>query len=166
MWAARYLQVSRPRHYLTSGGLGTMGFGLPAAIGAQVACPGSTVVCITGDGSLQMCIQEMATATAIGAPVKVLLMDNAALGLVRQWQELFHDARYSATLLASEPDFPALARAYGWAAANADDPGLVPSYLNWLLEQSGPALLRVPVPTAALALPMHAGGRDFEVNDG
>jgi acetolactate synthase-1/2/3 large subunit len=113
MWAAQFYQFDYPRHFVTSGGLGTMGFGLPAAIGAQMAFPGKTVIDIAGDGSIQMNIQELATAKQYKCPVKVAILNNNYLGMVRQWQELFYDKRYSSTVMDVTPDFVDLARAYG-----------------------------------------------------
>ncbi|RJX18409.1 MAG: biosynthetic-type acetolactate synthase large subunit [Desulfobulbus sp.] len=113
MWAAQFYKFNRPRTLLTSGGLGTMGYGLPAAIGAKLAFPDSTVIDIAGDGSIQMNIQELATARQWGAPVKVAILNNNYLGMVRQWQELFYNRRYSATPMEVTPDFVELAKAYG-----------------------------------------------------
>lgn len=113
MWAAQFYKFNKPRHLLTSGGLGTMGYGLPAAIGAKMAFPDATVIDIAGDGSIQMNIQELATAKQWGAPVKVAILNNNYLGMVRQWQELFYDRRYSATPMEITPDFVELAKAYG-----------------------------------------------------
>jgi len=105
MWTAQYFRFDHPNSFITSGGLGCMGFGLPAAIGAQVACPDKLVVDIAGDGSIQMNIQEMATATQYNLPVKIAILNNGFLGMVRQWQELFYDKRYACTELNSVPDF-------------------------------------------------------------
>ena len=113
MWAAQFYKFNKPRHLLTSGGLGTMGYGLPAAIGAKLAFPDATVIDIAGDGSIQMNIQELATARQWGAPVKVAILNNNYLGMVRQWQELFYNKRYSATPMEITPDFVELAKAYG-----------------------------------------------------
>ncbi|MXY50494.1 MAG: biosynthetic-type acetolactate synthase large subunit [Gemmatimonadetes bacterium] len=114
MWAAQWYGFSNPRSMITSGGLGTMGFGLPAAIGAQFACPDREVIVFSGDGSIQMNIQEMATAVACGLPIKIVLLNNGYLGMVRQWQELFYAQRYSEVdLRDSNPDFVKLAEAYG-----------------------------------------------------
>jgi len=113
MWAAQFFRYLRPRTLLTSGGLGTMGYGLPAAIGAQVAFPDKLVVDIAGDGSIQMNIQEMATAVSYGLPVKIVILNNGYLGMVRQWQELFYSRNYCSTCLHTSPDFVALAKAYG-----------------------------------------------------
>lgn len=113
MWAAQFYQFDHPRHFVTSGGLGTMGFGLPAAIGAQMAFPDKIVIDIAGDGSIQMNIQELATAKQYKCPVKVAILNNSYLGMVRQWQELFYDKRYASTTMDVTPDFVELARAYG-----------------------------------------------------
>ncbi len=112
MWAAQFYRFNHPRRLLTSGGLGTMGYGLPAAIGAQLAFPGTTVIDVAGDGSIQMNIQELATAKECGAPVKVAILNNSFLGMVRQWQELFYKRHYAATAMEFAPDFVALAAAY------------------------------------------------------
>ncbi len=113
MWAAQFFKYDKPRTFLTSGGLGTMGYGLPAAIGAQVAFPKRTVIDIAGDGSIQMNIQELMTAVQYRLPVKVAILNNRFLGMVRQWQELFYDKRYSFTSMGAQPDFVKLAEAYG-----------------------------------------------------
>src|SRR6478735_6854927 len=113
MWTAQYYDFPEPRRWINSGGLGTMGFGLPAAMGAAVGCPDRTVVCIAGDGSIQMNIQELATCSEDKIPVKVFIMNNGYLGMVRQWQELFWDKRYSQVDMGSYPDFVKLAEAYG-----------------------------------------------------
>jgi acetolactate synthase-1/2/3 large subunit len=113
MWAAQFYTFDHPRHFVTSGGLGTMGFGLPAAIGAQMAFPDRTVIDIAGDGSIQMNIQELATARQFNCPVKIAILNNGYLGMVRQWQELFYDRRYASTTMNVVPDFVELAKAYG-----------------------------------------------------
>ena len=120
MWAAQFYKFNKPRHLITSGGLGTMGYGLPAAIGAKMAFPDATVIDIAGDGSIQMNIQELATARQWGAPVKVAILNNNYLGMVRQWQELFYDRRYSATPMEITPDFVELAKAYGAVGLRAN----------------------------------------------
>jgi len=113
MWAAQFYRFNQPRHFVTSGGLGTMGFGLPAAIGAQMAFPDKTVIDIAGDGSIQMNIQELATAKQYNCPVKIAILNNSYLGMVRQWQELFYDKRYASTTMDVVPDFVDLAKAFG-----------------------------------------------------
>ncbi|MBW2466401.1 MAG: biosynthetic-type acetolactate synthase large subunit [Deltaproteobacteria bacterium] len=113
MWAAQFYHFNHPRHFMTSGGLGVMGYGFPASIGAQMAAPGKTVIDVAGDGSIQMNIQELATARQYKCPVKIAILNNAYLGMVRQWQELFYDKRYAGTDLEVQPDFVKLAEAYG-----------------------------------------------------
>lgn len=130
MWAAQYYHFDQPDHFITSGGLGCMGFGLPAAIGAQVARPDKLVVDIAGDGSIQMNIQEMATAVQYSLPVKVVILNNGYLGMVRQWQELFYDKRYASTLMEHAPDFVKLAEAYGALGLRATKPDEVESVLT------------------------------------
>ncbi|MBU4259129.1 MAG: biosynthetic-type acetolactate synthase large subunit [Proteobacteria bacterium] len=130
MWAAQYYHFDKPNHFITSGGLGVMGFGLPAAIGAQLACPKKLVVDIAGDGSIQMNIQEMATAAQCGLPVKVVILNNGYLGMVRQWQELFYKKRYSQTRIEFAPDFVKLAEAYGAVGLRATKPEEVEEVLK------------------------------------
>jgi acetolactate synthase-1/2/3 large subunit len=113
MWAAQYYQYTMPRTFISSGGLGTMGYGLPAAIGAKIGCPDKTVICISGDGSFQMNLQELATAINNHLTIMVIIMNNSYLGMVRQWQELFYNKRYSSTALTGNPDFVKLVEAYG-----------------------------------------------------
>jgi len=130
MWAAQYYHFDRPGHFITSGGLGCMGFGLPAAIGAQIACPDKLVIDIAGDGSIQMNIQEMATAVQCNLPVKVVILNNGYLGMVRQWQELFYEKRYAYTCMDHAPDFVKLAEAYGAVGLRATKPEEVESVLS------------------------------------
>jgi acetolactate synthase-1/2/3 large subunit len=125
MWAAQFYKYDKPRKWLSSGGLGTMGYGFPAAIGAQIACPEKMVVDIAGDGSIQMNIQELATAVINKLPVKVAILNNRYLGMVRQWQELFFKERYSHTHLDVVPDFVKVAEAYGAAGLRATKPNEV-----------------------------------------
>ena len=113
MWAAQYFTFTKPRTFLSSGGLGTMGYGFPAAIGAQLGCPDKIVVDIAGDGSIQMNIQELSTVARLNIPVKIAILNNGYLGMVRQWQELFYNRRYSGVNLNGNPDFVKLAEAYG-----------------------------------------------------
>ena len=160
MWAANRLRFDRPRHWITSGGLGTMGFGLPAALGAQVACPDAAVVCVTGEGSLLLNVQELATAVHAQLPVKVIVLDNGALGMVRQQQDMFWGGRRSAVDLGATPDWPALAAAFGLAARDVavdDDDGLEDALADTLAEP-GPALLRVAIEPDADCLPMFRPG--------
>jgi acetolactate synthase-1/2/3 large subunit len=130
MWAAQFYRYHTPRTFLSSGGLGTMGYGFPAAIGAQMAFPDKLVIDIAGDGSIQMCIQELATAVCYGLPVKIVILNNGYLGMVRQWQELFYAKNYCATCLEVAPDFVKLADAYGAAGYRVTDPAEVEKTLQ------------------------------------
>ena len=130
MWAAQYYHFDRPNSFLTSGGLGSMGFGLPAAIGAQVACPDRVVADIAGDGSIQMNIQELATAVQFRLPIKLIILNNSYLGMVRQWQELFYGKRYACTDMQHAPDFMKLAEAYGAVGLKACHPDEVEGVLK------------------------------------
>ncbi|MCL2658470.1 MAG: acetolactate synthase 3 catalytic subunit [Betaproteobacteria bacterium] len=123
MWAAQYYKFDKPRRWVNSGGLGTMGFGLPAAMGIQLAHPGAPVAVITGEGSIQMCIQELSTCKQYRLPIKVLSLNNGYLGMVRQWQEFFHGNRYSESYMSSLPNFAKLAEAYGHVGIHVDKPG-------------------------------------------
>ena len=120
MWVAQHWRFHQPRQHLTSGALGAMGFGLPAAIGAQMEDMDARVVCVSGDGSFMMNIQELATLKRYRLPVKIVLLDNSALGMVRQWQELFFEKRYSEIDLSDNPDFAEVARAFGIEALHVD----------------------------------------------
>ena len=122
MWAAQYYPFAEPRRWLNSGGLGTMGVGLPYAMGAQFAHPNATVVCVTGEGSIQMCIQELSTAKQFRLPLKIISLNNRYLGMVRQWQEMFYGSRYSGSYMDSLPDFVKLAEAYGHVGIRVERP--------------------------------------------
>ena len=159
MWAAQFIKRTKPRSFISSGGLGTMGFGLPAAIGASFACPDKTVVCVAGDGSLQMNAQEMATATINEIPVKVVVVDNSALGMVRQWQKLFLNQRYSATELHDVPDFVKLAEAYSWKAERVESPEEVPAAYERMLASTGPYLIDLRIPRDQSVFPIVAPGK-------
>ena len=158
MWAAQMIERDAPRTFLTSGGLGTMGFGFPAAIGAQVGNPDKTVVCVAGDGSFQMNSQEMATAAINGIPVKVVIVDNRALGMVHQWQKLFYHERFSFTELAPVPDFVKLSEAYGWDGELVSDPAQLPAAYQRMLDFDGPYLLDVAISRDQNVFPMVAPG--------
>lgn len=158
MWAAQHISREFPRTFISSGGLGTMGFGFPAAIGAAIGCPDKVVVCVAGDGSFQMNSQEMATAAINHVPVKVLLMDNRCLGMVHQWQKLFYDERYSCTLLESNPDFVKLADAYGWEGERVSTPADLDGALSRMLKAKGPYLLDVVISREQNVYPMVAPG--------
>jgi acetolactate synthase-1/2/3 large subunit len=130
MWAAQYYRFDEPRKWLNSGGLGTMGFGLPAAMGAQFAFPGQPVACITGEASIQMCIQELSTCKQYHTPVKIVNLNNRYLGMVRQWQEILHGNRYSESYMDALPDFVKLAESYGHVGMNIEKPSEVEAALK------------------------------------
>jgi acetolactate synthase-1/2/3 large subunit len=141
MWAAQRMRATHPRNFITSAGLGTMGFGMPAALGAQLGNPERTVVAICGDGGFQMTLPELATIKRYNLPVKILLIDNQRLGMVRQWQELFYDRRYAHTDLSDNPDFTAIARAYGIQAEFAGPDDDLRAALRRFFSEKGPMLL-------------------------
>ena len=130
MWAAQYYKFDKPYRWINSGGLGTMGFGLPAAMGVQLAHPNETVACITGEGSIQMCIQELSTCLQYKLPLKIILLNNGFLGMVRQWQEFFYQGRYAMSYMESLPDFAKLTESYGHVGMTIDKPGDVESALK------------------------------------
>lgn len=162
MWAHQNIHREHARTFISSGGLGTMGFGFPAAIGAKIGCPESEVVCVAGDGSFQMNSQEMATAKINDVPVKVLIIDNRALGMVHQWQSLFYNKRYSFTELADNPDFVKLADAYGWRARRVEKPEDVDDALDEMLTSKEPFLLDVMIPRDQTVYPMVAPGAPID----
>jgi acetolactate synthase-1/2/3 large subunit len=162
MWAAQHFPCDRPRQFISSGGLGVMGFGLPAAIGAQVARPEATVIDISGDGSILMNIQELATVAQERLPVKVAILNNRALGMVRQWQELFYGRRYAQTILDPSPDFVKLADAFGIAGFVASDPGEVDGVIRRALGHDGPAIMDFRVDPGALVYPMVPAGKAID----
>jgi acetolactate synthase I/II/III large subunit len=159
MWAAQYYNFPGPRRWINSGGLGTMGFGLPAAMGAKVGCPDQTVVCISGDGSVQMNAQELATCAQEGIAIKVFIMNNNYLGMVRQWQELFWDHRYSSVDMGQFPDFVKLADAYGATGIRLTDKGTLVDDMRAALETPGPVVVDVRVTQEENVYPMIQPGQ-------
>jgi acetolactate synthase-1/2/3 large subunit len=159
MWAAQHLRFERPCRWLTSGGAGTMGYGLPAAIGAQIAHPERIVVCISGDASILMNIQELSTAVQHRTPVKVVLSNNGFMGMVRQWQELIHGGRYSHSYTAALPDFVMVARGFGWQARRVDRRDQLDDALAECLASDGPYFLDVRVSAEENCFPMIPAGR-------
>jgi acetolactate synthase-1/2/3 large subunit len=158
MWAANRLRFDHPRCWITSGGLGTMGFGLPAALGASAADPGRTVVCVSGEGSILLNIQELATAVTEDLPVKVVVLDNRSLGMVRQQQDLFWEGRRIAVDLGGTPDLALLAQSFGLAGHSVDEPEALDDAIDALLAEPGPALLRIGIERDADCLPMFRPG--------
>ncbi len=163
IWACHYYHINHPNHFLTSGGLGTMGYGFPAAIGAQVAFPDRMVVDIAGDGSIQMNIQELATAVNYKLPVKIVILNNGYLGMIRQWQELFYDKRYSHSKLSQTPDFVKVAEAYGAVGLRAEKPEEVEPTLRKGLETPGPVIMDFVVDPEEGVFPMVKPG--FSLTD-
>jgi acetolactate synthase-1/2/3 large subunit len=178
MWAAQYFKFKHPRTFLTSGGLGTMGYGFPAALGAQVACPDKLVIDIAGDGSIQMNIQELATIAVYNLPVKIIILNNGYLGMVRQWQELFFDRRYSSTCLLRDetcppeckgvrdktchkyiPDFVSLAKAYGVNGVRVDSVGAVEDVLKQELFNGKPSVIEFVISREENVFPMVPAGK-------
>lgn len=158
MWAAHYCQFTRPRSFITSGGLGTMGFGFPAAIGAQIGNPNRLVIDIAGDGSFQMNIQELGTAVANQIPVKVVILNNFYLGMVRQWQEFFFNKRYSGTVLESNPDFVKIAEAYGAKGFRITELENLADTLKEAFATPGPVVVDCQVEREENVLPMVPAG--------
>ncbi|MBO4300987.1 MAG: biosynthetic-type acetolactate synthase large subunit [Desulfovibrio sp.] len=158
MWVAQFFAFTKPRTLLTSGGLGTMGYGFPAAMGAQIALPGKKVIAVAGDGSLQMNIQEMATIVANKLPVKVVVLNNRYLGMVRQWQELFYNHNYSSTNMEAQPDFVKLAEAYGAEGYRIVNPSELRLMLEKALASPNPAIIDVVVEREENVYPMVPAG--------
>lgn len=158
MWAAQYYKAEGPRRFLTSGGLGTMGYGFPAAIGAAVAGSDGPVSCIAGDGSFIMNVQELDTCARFNIPVKVFILNNSCLGMVRQWQQLFYNERYSNTIYNCDPDYAAIAEAMGVRGFTESKPENVRKVIEAALETPGPALVDFKIPQDALVLPMIPAG--------
>jgi acetolactate synthase-1/2/3 large subunit len=159
MWAAQYFHFAKPRRWINSGGLGTMGFGLPAAMGAKVGCPDQTVICIAGDGSVQMNMQELATCAQEGIAIKVFIMNNGYLGMVRQWQELFWDKRYSQVDMGQWPDFVKVAEAYGATGMRFEDKHTLVQDMREAIATEGPVLVDVRVTREENTYPMIPAGQ-------
>jgi acetolactate synthase-1/2/3 large subunit len=158
MWAAQYFRFEGPNKWLTSGGLGTMGYGMPAAIGAQLGNPDALVIDIAGEASIQMNIQEMGTATQYRLPIKVFILNNEWMGMVRQWQELTYESRYSESYSDSLPDFVALAEAYGWKGIRVSDPAKLDAAIAEMLDYDGPVMFDCRVTKNANCFPMIPSG--------
>jgi acetolactate synthase-1/2/3 large subunit len=158
MWAAQFYKFNRPRQFLSSGGLGTMGYGFPAAIGAQIGNPGKTVIDIAGDGSFQMNMQELATVVQYRLPVKVAILNNRFLGMVRQWQQLFFNKRYSSTCIHCAPDFVKLAEAFGAVGLRASTPEEVAPVIEQALAANRPVVMDFQVTPEENVAPMVPAG--------
>jgi len=164
MWAAQFLKFDAPHHWMTSGGLGTMGYGFPAAIGAQVAHPEALVVCVTGEASFLMNIQELSTAAQYRLPVKIFILNNHYMGMVRQWQEMFHGSRYSESYMDSLPDFVKLAESYGIKGLRTTKPSEVDATIAEMLAHKGPVLVDMHVDPDENVYPMiPAGAAHYEL---
>ena len=162
MWAAQYYLFNKPRKFLTSGGLGTMGFGFPAALGAKIAKPDEEVIVISGDGSFQMCMQELATARMYNISVKILLFNNGFLGMVRQWQELFYDNRFAESDMNYNPDFVKIASGFDIPAKCITKPHELDDGLKFLIETKDCCILEVVIPESEKVYPMIASGSKYE----
>ncbi|HVG02107.1 MAG TPA: thiamine pyrophosphate-dependent enzyme, partial [Nitrospira sp.] len=164
MWTAQYFKLAKPNRWLTSGGLGTMGFGFPAAMGAQAAFRDRLVLCVAGDGSVQMNMQEMATAVVSKLPVKVIILNNRFHGMVRQWQDLFYEGRYASSYLDTTPDFVKLAEAYGAVGLRANKVGDLEAVLKEAIATDKPVVVDVPTYPYENCYPMiPAGGCNHEM---
>ena len=162
MWAWQFYKCDKPWQFITSGGAGTMGFGLPAAIGAQFGRPGETVICIAGDGGFQMTMSELSTAGIHKLPIKIIIMNNHYLGMVRQWQDMFYDERYSGVDLEGNPDFVELAKAYGFLGMNLKRAADIPKVLKKALAHPGPVIVNVEVVKHEEVFPMVPPGKPLE----
>ena len=158
MWAAQYMKFNGPRQWINSGGLGAMGFGLPAAMGAQCGCPEKTVFAIVGDGGFMMSLPELATIASNGLGVKIIVMNNGSLGMVRQWQELFYNKRYSQVELDCFPQCELLAGAFGIKGRTVERPAQLDEALKEAMEEPGPYLLDVKVSPEENVFPMIPSG--------
>ncbi len=165
MWAAQFYKYSKPRHFISSGGLGTMGFGLPSAVGAQVACPGATVIDIDGDSSFNMTLTELSTAVMYDLPVKVIVLNNGYMGMVRQWQELFYNKRYSQSSL-KNPNFAKVAASMGATGISLSEPSKLSEAIEKLLKEAGPCVLEVKIEPEENVWPMVAAGKSLHEMDG
>jgi acetolactate synthase-1/2/3 large subunit len=159
MWAAQYLHFDEPNRWMTSGGLGTMGYGLPAAVGVQLAHPKDLVVCVAGEASVLMNMQEMSTAAQYRLPIKIFILNNEYMGMVRQWQELLHGGRYSESYSAALPDFVKLAEAYHAKGIRCDDPSKLDDAIREMIDYPGPVIFDCLVAKEENCFPMIPSGK-------
>ena len=159
MWAAQHYKFNKPNRWMTSGGLGTMGYGLPAAIGVQVANPDKLVIDIAGEASVLMTMQEMSTATQYNLPIKIFILNNQWMGMVRQWQELLHEQNYSESYTAALPDFVKLAEAYGCVGIRANKPAELDSKIAEMLSVNKPVIFDCVVDKVENCYPMIPSGK-------
>jgi acetolactate synthase-1/2/3 large subunit len=159
MWAAQFMKFEEPHHWMTSGGLGTMGYGLPAALGVQIAHPDALVIDIAGDASIQMCIQEMSAAIQHNTPIKIFILNNQYMGMVRQWQQLLHGNRLSHSYTEAMPDFVKLAEAYGGTGIRCSKPDELDDAIMKMIETDGPVIFDCHVANLANCFPMIPSGK-------
>ncbi len=159
MWAAQFFHFDEPNRWMTSGGLGTMGYGLPAAVGVQMAHPGSLVIDIAGEASVQMTMQELSTAVQYGLPIKIFILNNEWMGMVRQWQQLLHGERYSHSYSESLPDFVKLAEAYGGLGIRAEHPDELDAKIIQMISSDKPVLFDCRVTKDENCFPMIPSGK-------
>ncbi len=158
MWAAQFMRQEKPFRWMTSGGLGTMGYGLPSAMGVQIAHPNDLVVCVTGEASILMNIQELSTLMQFGLAVKIFILNNRYMGMVRQWQDMFHGERHSQSYMESLPDFIKLAEAYGMVGLRCDKVADVDATIEKMINTPGPVIVDMVVDQNENVYPMIAAG--------
>ena len=159
MWAAQYINFEKPKRWMTSGGLGTMGYGFPAALGVQIAYPKSLVICVAGEASFLMNMQELSTVKQYRLPVKIFILNNKYLGMVRQWQEFFHGGRYSESYSEALPDFVKLAEAYGCKGIKAENPDELDTKIKEMVDYNGPVIFDCHVDPSENCFPMIPSGK-------